>query len=83
MEYLALMEDRWAVRRKVYRWDVAKLARSQPIVARGLRATFPMPSVNRLGIYADHSPLFAKLIKLQSLNAKPLDRCFKDFFANT
>ena len=76
MEYLALMEDRWAVRRKVWRRDVAKLARPPPVAARGLRASFPMASVNRLGIYANSSPLFAKLTKLQSPNAKPLDRCF-------
>ena len=76
MEYLALIEDRWVVHRKVWRQDVAKLARPQPIAARGLRASFPMPSVNRLGIYATSSPLFAMLTKLQSPNAKPLDRCF-------
>jgi len=70
------MEDRWAIRRKVWRRDVAKLARPQPVAARGLRVSFPMPSVNRLGIYANPFPLFAKLTKLQSPNEKPLDRCF-------
>ena len=76
MEYLTLMEDRWAVCRKVWWRDVTKLAQPQPVAVRGLRASFPMPSVNRLGIYANPSPLFAKLTKLQSPNAKPLNRCF-------
>jgi len=76
MEYLALMEDRCAVRRKVWQRDVAKLARPQPVAARGLRASFPMPSVNSLGIYVNLFFLFVKLTKLQSLSAKPLDRCF-------
>ena len=39
-----------------------------------------MPSVNRFGIYVNLSSLFVKLTKLQSLNAKPLDKCFLDFF---
>ena len=76
MKYLVLMEDRWAVRRKVWWRDVAKLARPQPVVAHGLRASFPMPSVNRLGIYANSSLFFAKLKKLQSPNAKSLDKYF-------
>ena len=41
-----------------------------------LHANFPMPSVNRFGIYANPLSLFAKLTKLQSLNVKPLDKCF-------
>ena len=49
----------------------------------GFRARDAMPSAEGLGIYASPSPLFAKLTKLQSPIAKPLDRCFLDFFANT
>jgi len=43
-----------------------------------------MPNAEGLGIYESRSPLFAKLTKLQSPIANPLDRCFLDFFfANT
>jgi hypothetical protein len=77
------MEDRWAVRRKAGRWDVAKLARPQPVAARGLRASFPMPIVNTLGIYVNPSPLFVKLTKLQIPNAKPLDKYFEESICKT
>jgi len=50
----------------------------------GFHARDAMPSAEGLGIYGSPSPLFAKLTKLQSSIAKPLDRCFLDcFFANT
>ena len=39
-----------------------------------------MPSAEGLDIYGSPSPLFAKLTKLQSLIAKPLDMCFLDIF---
>jgi len=42
-----------------------------------------MPSAEGLGIYASPFPLFAKLTKLQSPIAKPLDMYFLDIFANT
>jgi len=41
---------------------------------RAIRATSPMPTEDGPGIYTNTSPLFAKLIKLQSPYAKPLDR---------
>jgi hypothetical protein len=40
-----------------------------------------MPSRSRACIYANPSQDFAKLTKMQSSFAKPLDRSFVDFFA--
>jgi hypothetical protein len=42
-----------------------------------------MPSIGSACIYVRPSLVFAKLIKMQSPFAKPLDRYFLDFFANT
>jgi len=50
-------------------------------VARGTgrRAVGLLPSRARLGIYAKLALSFAKLLKMQTLNAKPLDTSFVIF----
>jgi hypothetical protein len=47
---------------------------------REMRAMGLLPSHVRLGIYAKFALLFAKLSKMQTPNARPLDTFFYDFW---